>query len=138
MKTRLSPILWILVVAFTSQGALPGVVMCFEEDGNVEFEAMADNCCYGDAKPAGQTAVFLRTTSPRSEPASSCGPCTDSPISPGPVTKPGKNGDVSGAALVSTTLAFDLTTTKTEIFSVTSYVAKDAALIPIKTTALLI
>ena len=112
--------------------------MCVEPAGNVELEALTDKCCFGTTKPTGGSAVSLRTASPASERASSCGPCTDSPISPAPITKPAKNGDVNVAALVSTALSFDPTATQTEISSFTSHVAKDAALIPIKTTALLI
>jgi len=138
MKARLSPVLWILIIALASQGALPGVVVCFEETGQVEFETIEDKCCYGDTKPSGQTAVIVLTTSPGSEPGGSCGPCTDTAISPIPVTKPKRNGDVSVSAPPSTTLAFDRAAIETEIYSASEFVAPDAALIPIKTTTLLI
>jgi hypothetical protein len=127
-----------MIITFASQGAIPGVMMCVEPAGNVEFEALADNCCFRDTKPADRSAVFLRTTSLASESASSCGPCTDSPISPAPVTKPAENGDVCVGLLVSSSFSLDPASIETEIFSVSSYVANDAALIPIKTTALLI
>ena len=138
MKARLSPVLWILIIALASQGALPGVVVCFEATGQVEFETIEDKCCYGDTKPSGQTAFFVLTTSPGSEPAGSCGPCTDTAISPIPVTKPARNGNVNSNALPSTTLAFDPAAIETEICSASPSVATDAALIPIKTTTLLI
>ncbi|MFQ5511622.1 MAG: hypothetical protein ACE5EO_07210 [Candidatus Krumholzibacteriia bacterium] len=132
----MSPILWILIIAFTSQGTLPGVVMCVEPAGKVEYEALADKCCFGTTKPATESTVVLGTASPASERGNSCGPCTDSLISPAPVTRPAKNGDVSVAALGSARLPFNPISIETEILSVTRYVAKDAALIPIKTTIL--
>ena len=138
MKARLSPVLWILIIALASQGALPGVVVCFEATGQVEFETIMDKCCYGDTKPSGQTAVFVLTTSSGSEPGGSCGPCTDTIISPIPVTKPARNGGVNNNAPPSTALAFDPAAIQTEIDSASEFVAADAALIPIKTTTLLI
>jgi hypothetical protein len=138
MKARLSPVHWILIIALASQGALPGVVVCFEETGQVEFETIKEKCCYGDTKPSGQTAVLVLTTSTGSEPAGSCGPCTDTLISPIPVTKPARNGGANSNALPSTALAFDPAAIETETYSASDFVAADTALIPIKTTTLLI
>jgi hypothetical protein len=137
MKTKMSPILWVLIAAFTSQGALPGVVICVEPAGKVEFEALADKCCFGTTKPAGRSTAFLLTVV-GSEAGGYCGPCTDSPISPAPVTKPKQSGDVGVYALVFATRLFDSTTIETNSPSVTDCVARDASLIPIKTTTLLI
>jgi hypothetical protein len=138
MKTRFSPVLWILIVAFASHGAVPGVVVCVEPTGQVQVEAITVNCCSGNTNLSGQTADPAFTTSAELAPGDSCGPCTDSPISPIPVIKPAANGDSNVDALASTTLAFDPAATRTEAHSANPTVAKDAALIPIKTTTLLI
>ena len=129
---------WILIIALASQGALPGVVVCFEATGQVGFETVEDKCCYGDTNPSGQTAALASTTSPGSAPAGSCGPCTDTPISPISVTKPAKHRDVSVDALGSITLVFDTAAIDAEILAARELVATDAGFIPIKTTTLLI
>ncbi|UCG51638.1 MAG: hypothetical protein JSW58_15870 [Candidatus Latescibacterota bacterium] len=138
MKTRFSPILWILIIALAGQGALPGLVVCFEAAGQVRVEIVADKCCYGDTKSSGKTSGFLLETSPKSKQDNSCGPCLDTPISPVPVTKPSRNGDIIVHAFPNTTLVFDPATIETGSYSAAELVTTDAALIPIKTTILLI
>ncbi len=138
MKTKFSPVSWILIVAFASHGAVPGVVMCLESTGQVQVEAITVNCCNGDTNLSGQTVVPALTTSPETDTGDSCGPCTDSPISPIPVIKPAGKSNASVNALANTTLALDPAATRTEDHSASPAVAKHAALILIKTTTLLI
>jgi hypothetical protein len=138
MKIRFSPIAWLLIVAFASHGAVPGLVVCVEPTGQVQVEAITVDCCYGDTKSSGQTAVAALTTSPESDPGDSCGPCTDSPISPIPVIKPAGKCDASVKVLTIASLALVPTAPRTADHSASTEVAKDAALIPIKTTTLLI
>jgi hypothetical protein len=84
-----SPIHWILILALVSHGALPGIVVCIEPAGQVKVETISDNCCYGDTITSDKIEDTLLKTSHGSAPAGSCGPCSDTPISPNPVTKPG-------------------------------------------------
>jgi len=129
---------WILILALASQGALPGVVMCVEPAGEVKVESIADNCCYGDTDTPDRTAVSLLSALPGSDSGGPCGPCTDTPISINPVTKPARNGKASVSALSGTTLAFSPAAIRTGSRPVSQFVTADAALIPIKTTTLLI
>ena len=138
MNTRLSPILWILIVALATHGAIPGVVVCLEATGQVKFEAIQDKCCYGEAKPSNPAAFFVLPTWRGPEPDGSCGPCTDTLISPVQVTKPTKNRGASVSALPSATLVLDSAAIKTEARLAGQAVNTDAALILIKTTTLLI
>jgi len=138
MKSRHSPIHWILILALVSHGALPGVVVCIEPAGQVKVENIADDCCYGGTNTSDRTADTLLKTSPGSVPAGSCGPCSDTPISPNPVTKPSRNGDVSVSALPSTTLALDPSAIGMESYAANLSDTTDAALVLIKTTTLLI
>ena len=138
MSTRLFPIFWILIIALATHGAIPGVVVCLEATGQVKFEAIQDKCCYGEAKPSNQAAFFVLPTWRGSEPDGSCGPCTDTLISPVQVTKPTKNRGASVSALPSTTLILEPAAIRTEVLSEGQIVSTDAALILIKTTTLLI
>jgi hypothetical protein len=138
MRTRLSKLVWILIVALVSHGALPGVVVCVEATGQVVIETIGDNCCSGDTDPSPQPASTELTASLGSETADSCGPCTDSAISRDPVTKPARNGDIVIGALPGTPLVYDAAAIATEIDSGSEFIATDASLIPVKTTTLLI
>lgn len=138
MKTRLSVLLWILIVAVASQGAVPGLVVCVEPAGHVQVEAITVKCCNGETASSRENFALALTSSQDSERGDSCGPCTDAPLSPVPITRLAGNEDVETILLTSTALAFDPAAIETEIYSASGFVAAEAALIPIKTTTLLI
>ncbi len=135
MRAGLSPISLILILAVASQGALPGVVVCVEPTGQVQVETIGDQCCRGEAVPLVEAAALVVTSDRQSEPADPCGPCTDSPISPIPVVKPAGKRDAGVASPPGA--VFEIGSAATRMVAHPS-VTTDAALIPVKTTILLI
>jgi hypothetical protein len=138
MKRRFSPILWIAIVAFITQGALPCVVVCVESAGNVEVETLAGKCCYGATNSPDLSVAHLLMTPSPSEAGNSCGSCTDTPIYPASLTRPETNHSVVVDALADSTLTLGAAAIATESFVPRSFVATDVALVPVKTTTLLI
>lgn len=135
MRVGLSPISWILILAVASQGALPGVVVCIEPTGQVQVETISDECCNEDASPLAEAAALAVASDGRSIPADPCGPCTDSPISLIPVVRPSDHAATVDGTLSSFKLGFNPPVTS---MAVHASVTTDAALIPVKTTILLI
>ena len=138
MRSKFPPILWLLVAALIVQGTLPGLVICFGEAGHVELERMRDGCCDEPTRTAVQTAVVIFTESNTSSDQDSCGPCTDSAILPGPVTKPSEIGVADDYATTCAILVFIPVIDTPLDYLTEPYSSADAAFIPISTTTLLI
>ena len=134
MRAVLSVVRWILILAVVSQGAVPGVVVCYEPSGRIEFETVEDACCATGLEAAESGGpVALRSTLPDD----TCGPCTDAPVTPAPVTKPARAGDIPLAAH-STRVILDTPSAIALRPSAGRFVATTAALIALRTTTLLI
>ncbi len=138
MKHRFYPVFWLLVVALIGPGALPGLVVCFGQAGHVEVETTQDRCCstYAQQSPQRTFSLLATTSAPAAD--SSCGRCTDTPISQTPLVKPAQAGKASVAGEQITTLAFAPVTIGMDPYSANPSVAADATLILIRSTTLLI
>ena len=133
MRSTLSPLFWILIVALAAHGLAPGLVVCLEPSGEVNYEAFRGDCCEGEAP--GEDALSAGLC--ESNAAESCGPCTDTTISPTQVWRPVQDS-VAPATFECTGSSHDPAAVKSRVATVSSPAAARAALIPVKTTALLI
>ena len=138
MKSKFSPILWLIVAAFVCQGTLPGLVMCFGEAGHVELERARDGYCDDKKRRVAQERVAVFTHSNASTDQDSCGPCTDTAILPSPTTRPSTASLESDAATTCTILVLAPVTNKPPDYVTSPYTSADASFIPISTTTLLI
>jgi hypothetical protein len=137
MRPGFSTVRWLLIIALAAQGVVPGAVVCFESTGQVEFETAGDICCAGDTHPFGNAGFSASTASRAPGSPDSCGPCTDSFISPIAVTKPAGNGDVS-INLPRAHVAFDPPAIAARVHATARFVATDATLTSLKTKILLV
>ena len=131
----------ITVIALLSQGAIPGLIFCFDSAGHFEVETLADACCGGAGNlnegPAG--VGFTMPTTVNSTTA--CGPCTDTPVISVPVVRwEGGVDSANPACSCSSFPSSALVPDSNQYVATSSYraVPIDVSLIPVKTTALLI
>jgi len=76
-RSHMKPLIYITVLALSFQGAIPGLILCFDSAGHFEVEAVAEACCNGMTKTTGEAAdVLLAAVAPAAS-TSGCGPCTD-------------------------------------------------------------
>lgn len=114
------------------------MVLCVEPAGEVQVEAATVTCCAAQTSPSHEPATLAPAVSPEPEHSDSCGPCTDTPLPPAPTTRPPENEHVGDITCPCMSLTFDHAAPETAIVFTNRFVVADAALIPVKTTTLLI
>lgn len=119
----------IVVVALSSQGAVPGLVYCFDSTGHFEIENVAEDCCATDA---GESSTSAGATS-------GCGPCTDTPISSFPVLRSEQHVDGTAPQSCCTFLPHIASTVGAAacVTAKADRVHIEPALVPVKSTVLL-
>ena len=132
-----------MVVALSLQGAIAGLIICVDHAGHVEVETVGDGCCGGGTNSSEQPTIAVLTALTSVNSTSTCGPCTDTLILSAPIIRTERYGDSTDIALSCDALPFNTLSCGPKAVpglarSASRFASADVALVPTRTTTLLI
>lgn len=132
-----------MVVALSLQGAIPGLIVCVDNAGHVEVGTVEDACCCAGANSGKQPTGAMLTALTSANSMSTCGPCTDTLILSAPIIRTERYGNSTDIALSCDALPFNTLSCDPKAIpglarSASPFASADVALVPTRTTTLLI